>query len=346
MVATMRRYSRREFLSKFGVTALALYFSSGCLIQKSEVRTKKKTSLGVLGVHPTPALTPNKEFYLTKFNGTPKVNIKDWSLTLDGLVDHPLNLSYNDITSIPPVSSIVTLICIGNGIGGELIGNAEWVGVPLKLLLENARVKTGAADVVLYGEEGYSDSFPIEKALDEDTVLAYKMNDEILSRDHGYPLRAIVPGIYGMKNVKWIKRIEVVDNDYKGHWEKQGWSDSAVIKLMSRIDAPLDETRITQIPYLIAGIAYGGLHGVSNVEISTDRGKSWDTTETKDPLSKYAWTLWTYKWEPGSNGKYEISVRATDKEGNVQKQGNVISRRVFPGGADGIHSITVDVEGT
>ncbi len=344
MVATMGRYSRREFLSKFGATALALYFSSGCLIQKSEVRTQKKTSLGVLGVHPTPALTPNKEFYLTHFNGTPRVDIKDWSLIIDGLVDHPLNLSYEDITSIPQVSRIVTLICIGNGIGGGLIGNAEWVGVPLKLLLENAGFKSGAADVVLYGEEGYSDSFPIEKALNEDTVLAYKMNGETLHRDHGYPLRAVVPGIYGMKNVKWIKRIEVVDNNYKGHWQKQGWSDSAVIKLMSRIDAPLDGAMITQTPYLIAGIAYGGLQGVSKVEVSTDRGKSWDVAEIKEPLSRYAWTLWTYRWESGSNGRYEISVRATDKEGNVQKKGNIISRRVFPSGADGIHSIKVDVE--
>ncbi|MFQ5887266.1 MAG: sulfite oxidase [Candidatus Hydrothermarchaeales archaeon] len=340
----MERYSRREFISKLVGAVLALYLSSGCLIQKSEVRTKKRATTGALGGHPTPELTTNEEFYLTNFNGIPKVNIKSWSLLIDGLVEHPLNLKYEDITSMSSVSKTVTLICIGNGIGGELIGNAEWVGVPMKSLLEKAGVKSRAVDVVLYGEEGYSDSLPIEKAMDEDTMLAYKMNGEILPRDHGYPLRAVVPGIYGMKNVKWLKRIEVVDNDYKGHWEKQGWSDSAVIKLMSRIDAPVDKERITQTPYTIAGIAYGGLRGVLAVEVSTDGGRTWDEAVIKEPLSKYAWTLWTYQWKPASKGKYEISVRATDKEGNVQKKGNIISRRVYPSGADGIHSIKVDVE--
>ena len=209
---------------------------------------------------------------------------------------------------------------------------------------EKAGVKFGAVDIVLYGDEGYSDSFPIEKALDDDTILAYKMNGEILPMDHGYPLRAVVPGIYGMKNVKWINRIKIVDNDYKGHWEKRGWSDSAVIKLMSRIDDPFDGARITRTSYTIGGIAYGGAQGVSNVEVSTDGGKTWDQAVIKEPLSKYAWTLWSYQWNPSYKGDYKISVRAIDKLGVVQNKGNLLSRKVFPSGAEGIHSINVSVE--
>ncbi len=341
----MGRYSRREFISKLTTTALALILSSGCLVQKSEIQTKRRTTTtATLGNHPTPEITPNNEFYLTSYNGIPNIEKEDWTLIVDGLVERPLKLNYTDIIEMSKESKTVTLICIGNGIGGELIGNAEWEGVSLKTVLEKAGVKSGAEDVVLYGGERYTDSFPLEKALDKDTLLAYKMNNETLPTNHGYPLRAVVPGIYGMKNVKWLERIEVVDKNYKGHWEKQGWSDSAVIKMMSRIDTPLNGSRITQTPYTIAGIAYGGIHQVSNVEVSTDGGKTWGEAAIKEPLSKYAWTLWTYQWEPSSNGTYDISVRATDHEGNIQKKGNIISRRVYPSGADGIHSISVEVD--
>lgn len=343
----MERYSRREFILKLVGAIGALYLSSGCLYPKSEVRARRRIAEGgIEAPHPTPELTPNDEFYVTNFNGTPSIDIEGWSLVVDGLVERPLTLSYEEITSMTSVSEIVTLECIGNGIGGDLIGNAEWVGVPLKTLLDRAMVKPSAVDVVLYGEEGYSDSLSIEKAMEGDTILAYKMNGETLPKDHGYPLRAIVPGIYGMKNVKWLRRIEVVGQDYKGHWEKQGWSDSAVIKLMSRIDAPRDGDRISRSPYNVVGIAYGGLNGVSRVEVSTDGGRSWNEAKIKEPLSEYAWTLWSYPWNPTEEGRHKIMVRATDRDGNVQKKGSVISRRVYPSGADGMHSIDVYVEKT
>jgi DMSO/TMAO reductase YedYZ molybdopterin-dependent catalytic subunit len=171
------------------------------------------------------------------------------------------------------------------------------------------------------------------------------MNGEPLPRAHGYPLRAIVPGIYGMKHVKWLSKIELVNYDFKGYWEKRGWSDEAVIPVKSQILMPMNGKRIPPGNYVIGGIAFAGRHGIGAVEVSTDDGKRWHKAELKPPLSGWAWTLWRYDWKPAGEGQYKIKVRGTDRAGNVQESPSLVGRLfgTFPDGAKGLHTVSVNV---
>ena len=144
------------------------------------------------------------------------------------------------------------------------------------------------------------------------------MNGVPLPSDHGFPARIIVPGIYGMKNVKWLKELELVDYDYKGHWQKEGWPDTAQVKLSSRIDLPGDRETITTQPYTIQGIAFGGLHRIKKVEVSVDGGNSWQQATILPRLSPYSWIFWTYEWAISSKGEYTVMVRAINEQGLSQ----------------------------
>lgn len=192
------------------------------------------------------------------------------------MVERPRTYSYGDLASLPATRELVTLECISNEVGGELIGNAEWEGVRLRDLLEAAGVKAGARDVVLRGADEYSDSIPLERAMGGEVILALRMNGQVLPKVHGFPLRAIVPGIYGMKNVKWVTSIEVVGEDHIGYWQRRGWSDSAVVKTTSAIDAPLDGATVGLEEVLVAGMAFAGDRGVAKVEVSADGGIAWE----------------------------------------------------------------------
>ena len=193
-----------------------------------------------------------------------------------------------------------------------------------------------------FAAEGYSDSIPYALALSEDVFLAYSMNGEPLPPVHGHPLRVIVPGIFGMKNVKWITKIELVNYDFKGYWEKKGWSDEAVIPLMSEILMPMDGKEIPFGHYVIGGIAFGGRHGVSRVQVSVN-GEDWQEAEVKPPLSKWAWALWRCDWRPAQEGDFTIRVRAYDRTGNVQESPSLIGRVLgtYPDGALEIQTIHV-----
>ena len=179
--------------------------------------------------------------------------------------------------------------------GGDLIGNALWRGVRLKDLLDQAGLKPEAVDIVLRASDGYSDSIPITRAQADGNILVYEMNGEPLSVSHGFPVRLIVPGIYGKKNVKWITEIEAVSYDYKGFWQTRGWDDRAVYKTLSRIDIPDDTVSGTTT---IAGIAFAGDRGISKVEVSLDGGNTWEQAEIKPALSEYSWVLWHKEWNP------------------------------------------------
>jgi hypothetical protein len=194
--------------------------------------------------------------------------------------------------------------------------------------------------VVLTGEDGYSDSFPLEKALEPGTLLAHHMNGEPLTPPHGFPLRALVPGIYGMKNVKWLKRIEVVDYDFKGYWQQRGWSDQAVIKTSSRIDLPGPGGYYPEEASAIGGVAFAGDRGISAVEVSTDGGRTWLPAEAKQALSPYTWVLWLREWHP-TPGRYEVLVRAADGTGELQTAEH---HRPLPNGASGYHLVVVRIQ--
>ena len=228
--------------------------------------------------------------------------------------------------------------------------NALWEGVTLRKIIEKALPKSGLVKTVFYAEDGYTDSIPYSLSLSDDVFLAFKMNGEDLPKVHGYPLRAIVPGIYGMKNVKWLSKIELVNFDFKGYWEKKEWSDEAIIPVKSQILMPMTGKRIPLGNYVIGGIAYGGRYGISKVQISMDGGKSWQDADMKKPLSKWAWVLWSYQWKPSKEDKYTIKVRGFDRSGKAQESGALKGHRfrsgAFPDGAKGIHSVNVTVRKT
>ncbi|UCH88216.1 MAG: molybdopterin-dependent oxidoreductase [Thermoplasmata archaeon] len=174
-------------------------------------------------------ITPNDEFFKVSIGPSPEIDIEYWKLKITGLVENPINLTYDNITSFPDTSAVVTLKCVSGP-----YGTAEWTGVKLNYILNLAGIKPGAKEVIFYAEDGFSSSLTVEDAKADDVILAYVMNGETLPVDHGYPLRLVVPGKYGYKWVKWITEIEVVDYDYKGYWESRGWDDDADITPFSQ----------------------------------------------------------------------------------------------------------------
>jgi DMSO/TMAO reductase YedYZ molybdopterin-dependent catalytic subunit len=241
---------------------------------------------------------------------------------------------------MPATEQYVTLQCISNLVGGDLVGTAKWTGVPLARVLERAGgAGPGAVRVVFHAVGGYSDSLPLAKALEPTTVVAYGMNDRSLPRAHGFPARIIVPGIYGMKNVKWLERIEVVDYDYRGYWQRSdGWDNVAVIKTASRIDVPQELTALGGAGALVAGLAWAGDRGIRRVEVSLDGGASWVPATLRRQLARAAWRQWRLPLPPGTQGRRTIKVRAVDGRGEVQ---TAREASPHPSGASGYDQVDV-----
>src|ERR1700688_793995 len=216
------------------------------------------------------AITPNDDFYLTSSHGEPAVDPAKWSLVIDGLVDHPLRFSYDEIRRLQPYETPFTLECISNSVGGGLIGTAVWRGTLLRPLLDRAGIKPQAKYAALYSAEGYSTGHTLERILRPANFLAWEMNGEPLPRQHGFPLRIFIPGKYGMKMPKWLTRIEFVDKEFLGYWEWQGWSNNAERQLQAVVDDPFNGAKITGENFVITGWAIANDVGVRRVEISTD----------------------------------------------------------------------------
>lgn len=299
-------------------------------------------------------ITPTDLFYRIDKNAVvPSVNAQTWNLTMKGLVDKPFVISYKDIIDMPSVEQFATLECVSNKIGGDLISTAIWKGVRLKDLLGKAHVKPAAKYIVFRCSDGYDVGIPLERGLFEGTILAYNMNGTPLTTEHGYPLRAIVPGIYGMMNAKWLTEIELVDTVYEGYWQRKGWSNIAKYNTHSFIiipDSALVRKRFANLGSSsnvasddgivpVAGMAFAGDRGISKVEVSTDGGTSWKDARIKDPLSQYTWVLWSAELNlADKNANKKIVVRATDKTGKIQTD---MIANPFPDGAKGYHIVDV-----
>jgi DMSO/TMAO reductase YedYZ molybdopterin-dependent catalytic subunit len=287
------------------------------------------------------AITPVDQFYVTSSHAEPAVDIGKWSLTIDGLVEQPLRFDYDDIRKIEPYETTLTLECISNEIAGNLIGNANWRGARLRPLLERARLKPNAKYAILYAAEGYTTGHTTERLLRENNFLAYDMNGEPLTRVHGFPLRILLPGKYGMKMPKWLTRIEFVDKEHLGYWEWMGWSNTGERQLQSVIDDPRQGAQIAGQSFVITGWAITNDTGVAKVELSTDGGDTWNPCQIfSNPMPTQVWAFWRYVWANPPRGKHEIQVRATDANGKLQTSSH---SNEWPDGATGYHTVKVEV---
>ena len=290
----------------------------------------------------TPRITANEDHYTVDTTLVkPRVLIDEWRLEIKGLVESPFSLTYDQLLDLEAVEQLHTLECISNYVGGDLISTALWTGVPLRDLLDRAQVKPGAYDVAFTSVDGYTDSIPIAKAMEDRTLVAYLMNGKTVPQDHGYPARMLVPNIYGMKNVKWIRTIEVVNYDFIGYWQQQGWSDAAPVNTNARIDLPSRNIRWTGGAIMVAGIAFAGARGISKVELSSDGAKTWAPASLEAPIGALAWTRWRFDWTPTGAGPAKIIVRATDGTGNAETP---IGRPPYPDGATGYDSLDVTIQ--
>ena len=285
-------------------------------------------------------VTDNRVFYRVDIDPIPpQLDLDSWTLKIHGTVNNPLTLDKTSFSTLPTVDEYATLECVSNTIypPGGLISNAKWTGVPLAGLLNQAGIMPTAKYVIFRCGDGYTVGIPLERALLPSAILAYKMNDVTLPNEHGFPIRGIIPGIYGMMNAKWITEIEVTDQVYLGYWQERGWSNDARIKTTSIIYYPASNAQVSG-PTPVAGVAFAGDRGISKVEVSLDDGNTWNPALLKPPRSPYSWVLWAYLWTPTSKGTATLMARAYDGNGQLQDQ---TITQPYPDGASGYQSIQV-----
>jgi DMSO/TMAO reductase YedYZ molybdopterin-dependent catalytic subunit len=291
----------------------------------------------------TPVVVGNSTFYrIDTALVVPTIDPEEWTLTIKGMVDKEIVLSYNDIASMPLVERYATLSCVSNEVGDRLVGNALWTGVFLRDILDMAGVQVGAEQVVGRSIDGWTSGFPTEFAFDDrDAMLVIGMNREVLPANHGFPARLVVPGLYGyVSATKWITEIELTTWDaFDGYWIPRGWSKEGPIKTQSRIDRPRARSKIEAGPFTIAGVAWAPTVGVDFVEVQIDGGE-WQFAELSVPLSENAWIQWKLDTVL-DDGEHIISVRATDATGFTQSEREVPPS---PNGAEGWHTIRVNAE--
>ena len=272
----------------------------------------------------------------------PTIDPEEWTLTIKGMVDNEVVLTYDQIASMPLVERYITLACVSNKVGDNLVGNALWTGVFLRDLLDMAGVQDGAQQIVGRSIDGFTVGFPIDAVLDgRDALVAIGMNREVLPANHGFPARLVVPGLYGyVSATKWLTEIELTTWDsFDGYWIPRGWSKEAPIKTQSRIDRPRHRAKVEAGSYAMGGVAWAPTKGIERVEIRIDNGP-WLLAEVSEPLSEDAWVQWKLDSELPP-GKHVVSVRATDSTGFTQTEANVSPR---PDGAEGWHTIEVTAE--
>lgn len=337
-----RSLGRRDFVFLMAASGLAL--GGGLILSRTVANLlsgARAVALQLAGV-PVPEITPAADFYVVSKNfRNPSVDTREWKLEVVGGVKNPLRLSLDEVRALPPVQQYVTLECVSNEVGGGLIGNALWSGVRMGDVLRAAGLNgDNITHVLTTSVDGYTESLPIEAALADDVILAYEMNGEPLTADHGFPLRLLIPGRYGMKSTKWLNRIEAATSNRPGYWEVRGWNEQAWVKTMTRIDVPGDSASLPPGPGLVAGVAFSGARGISRVEVSTDAGVRWTPADLRPPLSKLTWVHWRHERAPFRGGRYTIAARAFDGDGVPQIAD---ATDPFPSGATGYHMIIVDV---
>lgn len=299
-----------------------------------------KVSAGVPGAEPF--VTRNADFYRIDTALTvPQMEPKDWRLRVHGRVKRPLTLTYEQLLARPMVERYITLACVSNEVGGELVGNARWLGVPIKDLLDEVEPDGGADQVVSRSVDGYTAGTPTAALRDgRDALLAVGMNGEPLPVEHGFPVRMVVPGLYGyVSATKWLTELELSRfSDFSAYWVRRDYAALAPVKTQSRIDTPAAGKRLEQGLVMVAGVAWAQHRGVSAVEVRVDDGP-WQQAQLAAVPSVDTWRQWSWPWQ-ATPGKHRLQVRATDNTGQVQT-GRV--HKPLPDGATGRHTIELTV---
>lgn len=296
------------------------------------------------GAHPgkpTPEITANEDFYVVSKNliDPERVDIKSYRLRLGGLVDQAREFDIDTLRALPATELYATFQCISNEVGGYLMGNALWKGVLLRDLLAEVRPLSSARYLWFESLDDYTESLSLDVAMQDGVLLAYEMNGVELPQAHGFPLRLVAPGTYGMKQPKWIRQITLRDTDEQGYWVRRGWDTQAQMQTSTRIDVPADGATVVGRSLRVEGIAFSGRRGIQKVEVSVDGGVSWQEATLRPPLSAYSWVLWHYDWQDVSpDARHVIVARATDAAGVTQ------TARIappFPSGATGYPEVRI-----
>lgn len=347
--------SRRQFLIQVGgATAVMTLIGTGLAellkdeipIEGANIQTRSTASLDFEPAPGTrPEYTPLKDHYVIDINSgrPPALDAAEWRLKIGGLVDNTMELTLDDLRiRYAPVHQFVTLSCISNRVGGDLISTTRWTGVPLHLILEEAGLDKKATHLLVKSADSFFEYVAIDLVKSDPRVmLTYEWDGVPLPERHGFPLRIYIPDRYGMKQPKWITEIEAVEKWDEGYWVRRGWSREAMVRATSVVDtvatnSTYEQNGITFVP--VGGIAYAGARSISRVEVRVDGGE-WDEAQLLDPLSQTTWVLWRYDW-PFEEGEHTFEVRCVDGENEPQIEAKA---GVRPDGATGLHSRTASL---
>ncbi|WP_314194191.1 molybdopterin-dependent oxidoreductase [uncultured Arthrobacter sp.] len=354
--------SRRAFFAATGITAAAagIAATGGRLLSAARsnvaqareslrlpapARPAAAVPAGVQSATPgvTPWLTPGKDFYrIDTALSVPEIKAEEWELRVHGLVEEEVRLTFQDLLDADLIESHVTLTCVSNPVGGNLAGNAKWLGLPLREVLKRARPTAGADMVLSTSIDGFSASTPLEVLQDgRDAMLAIGMNGQPLPLEHGYPVRMVVPGLYGFVSAtKWVVDLEVTRfADSKAYWTQRGWSERGPIKTMARVEVPKSFAVVPAGRVAVGGTAWAQTRGITKVEVQIDGG-AWAEAVLSDEASVDTWRQWSFDWE-ARPGSHYLKVRATDGTGEVQTEKRADP---VPDGASGWQSVMVTVE--
>ncbi|GAA3566447.1 molybdopterin-dependent oxidoreductase [Microlunatus spumicola] len=289
----------------------------------------------------SPYLTPNEDFYrIDTALQVPVIDPAKWSVRVVGMVEQEVSLTFEELLGLPLVEHVATLTCVSNEVGGNLVGNATWLGYPIRELLARAKPLAGADMVLSRSEDGFTAGTPLDALTDPDrqSLLAVGMNGEPLPLEHGFPVRMVVPGLYGyVSATKWVVELKVTTfAEDEGYWTPLGWSARGPIKLASRIDVPGGEAPVGTVA--VAGVAWAQHTGIGGVEVKIDGG-DWNRAELAETTGPDTWRQWRYAWDAPA-GDHELTVRATDADGTLQDPAEAAPA---PNGASGYHSVRVTV---
>lgn len=289
----------------------------------------------------SPLIMPIKNFYrIDTALYFPNISLSSWTLKIGGMVDRELTFTYDDLLGRDLIERDITMSCVSNGVGGDLVGNARWVGCRLDDLLDEAGITSGADQIMGVSDDDFTAGFPVDTLDGRDAMIVFGMNNEVLPVKNGFPARIVVPGLYGyVSAVKWLKEIRLTTfAKEQGYWVPRGWSALGPVKTQSRIDRP--GTKISAGSTVIGGVAWAPTRGIDKVEVQVDDGE-WVTAMLGPVLSEDTWVQWWTKWD-ATEGRHQIRVRATDGTGATQTEELA---RVDPDGATGWHTIRVTVNG-